>query len=405
MLRGNKNKALALLDENERGMISKLADRCNSLEPMETRTCKAGDFTLIAKQSDIGGNKEIHLMAFLEDAQKYEYVADAYMNSAMDKSNYFQFFLNAVGNYKIDREMDEEALDVYKENARNLFPGEELSFAFGGQLTISVLNKGDVNRIGQNKYVISITTNFLKNDQEEVLEKDLNSTIDKFYDSHKEDVRLATKAQHVLKLSLNLSEKGAAQFIYENEYFVVTRNETDAATFDLSYGNTKEGFLRAKQLCLQDKDFENTVAGLTPLALSKNVYEYLQKCEMTKLLASDMMKILEAAPGEKPKEGATGSGPKEGTTDEESKDGTSGSGPKESSASEESKKNAAAGESGETAADKPKGNETGENSKEGAIPEKPKESPAAEKPKEGTTQQGSKENGVFWDPAFQQVFK
>ena len=283
MQRLNKNKAISLLDENERGMISKLADRCNCLEPMETRTCKAGDFTLIAKQSDIGGNKEIHLMAFYEDDQKYEYVADAYVSSTMDKSNYYQFLFNSVSNYKKDQEMTEEALDVYKENAKNLFPGEELSYAFGGQLTISVLNKGDVNRIGQNKYVISINVNFLKSDQEEVLEKDLFNTIDKFYDAHKEDAHLATKAQHILKQSLNLSDRGAAQFIYETEYFVIARNAGNPDAFDLKCGNTKEGFLRAKQKCLQEKDFKNSVTNLTPLRLSKTIYEYLQKREMPKL--------------------------------------------------------------------------------------------------------------------------
>ena len=87
MQRLNRNKAIALLDENERGMISKLSERCNCLEPLETRTCKAGDFTLIAKQSDVGNTKEIHLMSFYEDDKKYEYVADAYVSSTMDKSN------------------------------------------------------------------------------------------------------------------------------------------------------------------------------------------------------------------------------------------------------------------------------------------------------------------------------
>lgn len=291
MIRVNKNKAINLLDENERGMISKLADRCNTLEPMETRTCKAGEFTLIAKQSDIGDNKEIHLMAFLESTDKYEYVSDAYMSSTVDKSNYYQFLLNAVSNFKRDEELANDALDVFKENAKNLFPGEELSYAFGGQLTISVLNLGDVRRIGQSKYVISITINFLKNDQEEVLEKDLDKTIDRFYENHKEDIRLATKAQHILKQSLNLSGKGAAQFIYDYEYMVITRNASDQSTFDLSFGNTKEGFDQAKLECLQNKNFENSMTGLTPLLLSKSVYEYLQKCEMQKFLSSDKLRI------------------------------------------------------------------------------------------------------------------
>ncbi|MBE5864167.1 MAG: hypothetical protein E7295_15190 [Lachnospiraceae bacterium] len=296
MLRLNKNKAITLLDENERGMISKLADRCNSLEPMETRTCKTGDFILIAKKSDLGGEKEIHLMAFYETDKAYEYVADAYVSSTMDKSNYYQFLFNSVCNYKKDKEMTEEALDVYKENARNLFPGEELSFAFGGQLTISVLNKGDIRRIGQSNYVVSINVNFLKTDSEEVLEKDLNKTIDKVYDAHKDDIRLATAAQHILKQSLNLSERGAAQFIYEYEYFVVTRNSENSEKFDVNYGRTKEGFQNAKQKCLQDKDFENTVVDLTPLQLSKNIYEFLQKCEMTKFLADEIMKAMPEQP-------------------------------------------------------------------------------------------------------------
>lgn len=292
MLRMTRNKAISLLDENERGMISKLTDRCNCLEPLETRTCKAGDFTLIAKQSDIGNSKEIHLMAFMEAENIYEYVADSYVSNTIDKSNYYQFLFNSVSNYKRDQELTEEALNVFKENAKNLFPGEELSYAFGGQLTISVLNKGDINKIGQSKYVISINVNFLKSDQEEILEKDLYKTIDKFYDAHKEDIRLATKAQHILKQSLNLSERGAAQFIYEYEYFVVTRNPVDPSTFNVSYGNTKEGFFRAKQKCLQDKDFESTVTGLTPLLLAKNIYGYLQKCEMTKLLSDDALKAM-----------------------------------------------------------------------------------------------------------------
>lgn len=292
MIRANKNKAITLLDENERGMITKLADRCNTLEPMETRTCKAGDFTLIAKQSDIGGSKEIHLMAFLEGNEKYEYVSDAYMSSNVDKSNYYQFLLNSVSNFKRDEELDADALEVFKENAKNLFPGEELSFAFGGQLTISVLNLGDVRRIGQSKFVISITMNFLKNDQEEVLEKDLDATIDRFYENHKEDIRLATKSQHILRQSLNLSAKGAAQFIYEYEYLVVTRNENAPETFDVSFGNTKEGFEKAKQECLQNKNFENSLSGLTPFQLAKSIYEYLQKCEMQKFLASDKLRVL-----------------------------------------------------------------------------------------------------------------
>lgn len=302
MQRLNKNKAISLLDENERGMITKLSERCNCLEPLETRTCKAGDFTLIAKQSDIGNTKEIHLMAFMEAENIYEYVSDAYVSSTMDKSNYYQFLFNSVSNYKRDQELTAEALDVFKENAKNLFPGEELSYAFGGQLTISVLNKGDVNKIGQSKYVISINVNFLKNDQEEILEKDLYKTIDKFYEAHKEDIRLATKAQHILKQCLNLSEKGAAQFIYEYEYFVVTRNAEDPARFDVSYGNTKEGFLRAKQKCLHEKDFENTVSGLIPVELSKSVYGYLQKCEMTKLLSDEAMKPMTESPLEKKSE-------------------------------------------------------------------------------------------------------
>ncbi|MBR6477535.1 MAG: hypothetical protein IKS85_03715 [Lachnospiraceae bacterium] len=292
MLRMTRNKAIALLDENERGMITKLSERCNCLEPLETRNCKAGDFTLIAKQSDVGNTKEIHLMAFMETDSIYEYVADAYMSSTMDKSNYYQFLFNSVTNYKKDQELTDESLDVFKENAKNLFPGEELSYAFGGQLTISVLNEGDINKIGQSKYVISINVNFLKTDSEEVLEKDLYKTIDKFYDAHKEDIRLAVKSQHILKQSLNLSERGAAQFIYEYEYFVVTRNAEDQSKFDVSYGNTKEGFLRAKQRCLQDKDFENTVNGLTPLMLAKSIYGYLQKCEMTKLLSDEALKAM-----------------------------------------------------------------------------------------------------------------
>lgn len=283
-------------------MITKLSERCNCLEPLETRTCKAGDFTLIAKQSDIGNTKEIHLMAFMEAENIYEYVSDAYVSSTMDKSNYYQFLFNSVSNYKRDQELTAEALDVFKENAKNLFPGEELSYAFGGQLTISVLNKGDVNKIGQSKYVISINVNFLKNDQEEILEKDLYKTIDKFYEAHKEDIRLATKAQHILKQCLNLSEKGAAQFIYEYEYFVVTRNAEDPARFDVSYGNTKEGFLRAKQKCLHEKDFENTVSGLIPVELSKSVYGYLQKCEMTKLLSDEAIKPMTESPLEKKSE-------------------------------------------------------------------------------------------------------
>ena len=292
MLRVTRNKAISLLDENERGMISKLTDRCNCLEPLETRTCKAGDFTLIAKQSDVGNTKEIHLMAFLEAEGIYEYVADAYVSNTIDKSNYYQFLFNSVSNYKRDQELTEESLNVFKENAKNLFPGEEISYAFGGQLTISVLNEGDINKIGQSKYIISINVNFLKNDQEEVLEKDLYKTIDRVYDAHKEDIRLATKSQHILKQSLNLSERGAAQFIYEYEYFVVTRNAENSNLFDVSYGNTKEGFLRAKQKCLQDKDFESTVPGLTPMGLAKNVYAYLQKCEMTKLLSDEALKAM-----------------------------------------------------------------------------------------------------------------
>ncbi len=292
MIRANKNKAITLLDENERGMISKLADRCNTLEPMETRTCKAGDFTLIAKQSGIGDSKELHLMAFLESTDKYEYVSDAYMSSTVDKSNYYQFLFNSVSNYKKDQEMADEALEVFKENAKNLFPGEELSFAFGGQLTISVLNLGDVRRIGQSKYVISITINFLKNDQEEILEKDLDQTIDRFYENHKEDIRLATKSQHILKQSLNLSEKGAAQFIYDYEYLVITRNAENPEVFDVSFGNTKEGFEQAKLECLQNKNFENSLTGLTPFLLAKSVYEYLQKCEMQKFLSSDKLRVL-----------------------------------------------------------------------------------------------------------------
>ena len=302
MLRMNRNKAISLLDENERGMISKLADRCNCLEPMETRTCKAGDFTLIAKSSDLGGSKEIHLMAFLESDNMYEYVSDAYVSSTMDKSNYYQFLFNSVSNYKKDKEMTDEALEVFKENARNLFPGEELSYAFGGQLTISVLNKGDINKIGQSKYVISINVNFLKSDSEEILEKDLNKTIDKFYDAHKDDIRLATTAQHILKQSLNLSERGAAQFIYETNYFVVTRNAVDPTKFDLSCGNTKDGFQSAKQKCLHDKDFENNTSNLTCLQLSKTIYEYLQKCEMTRFLSDEMMKAMaDKAPEKTPR--------------------------------------------------------------------------------------------------------
>ena len=298
MLRTARNKAISLLDENERGMIAKLSERCNCLEPMETRNCKASDFTLIAKQSDIGNNKEIHLMVFLEKEDAYEYVSDSYMSSTMDKSNYYQFLFNSVSNYKKDMELTNESLTVFKENAKNLFPGEELSYAFGGQLTISVLNKGDVNKVGQSKYVISINVNFLKTDMEEVLEKDLYKTIDKFYEAHKEDIHLATKAQRMLKQSLNLSERGAAQFIYEYEYFVVTRNSEDSHKFDVSYGNTKEGFQKAKQCCLQDKDFENTVTGLTPILLAKSIYEYLQKCEMTKFLSDEVMKALAEKPGE-----------------------------------------------------------------------------------------------------------
>lgn len=292
MQRQARNKAISLLDENERGMISKLTDRCNCLEPLETRTCKAGDFTLIAKQSDVGNTKEIHLMAFIETDSMYEYVSDAYVSSTIDKSNYYQFLFNSVSNYKKDQELTEESLNVFKENAKNLFPGEELSYAFGGQLTISVLNEGDIKKIGQSKYVISINVNFLKSDEEEILEKDLYKTIDKFYDAHKEDIRLATKSQHILKQCLNLSDRGAAQFIYEYEYFVVTRNAADPTTFDVSYGNTKDGFLRAKQKCLQDKDYESTVTGLSPVLLGKNIYGYLQKCEMTKLLSDDALKAM-----------------------------------------------------------------------------------------------------------------
>ena len=73
---------------------------------------------------------------------------------------------------------------------------------------------------------------------------------------------------------------------------MVTRNTADPNTFDVSYGNTKEGFLRAKQKCLQDKDFESTVTGLSPLLLGKNIYGYLQKCEMTKLLSDDALKAM-----------------------------------------------------------------------------------------------------------------
>ena len=304
MIRTTKINASALLNENERGMISKLADRCNALEPMETRTCKAGNFTLIAKQSDFGSNKEIHLMAFLEEGEKYEYVADKYMSSTVDKSNYYQFLFNSVSNFKCDQQLADGALDIFKENAKNLFPGEELSYAFGGQLTISVLNLGDVKGIGQCKYVISITINFLKNDQEEILEKDLDKTIDRFYENHKEDIRLATKAQHIMKQCLNLSEKGAAQFIYEYEYLVVTRNPEAPENFDLSFGNTKEGFERAKHLCLQDKTFENTLTNLPPHLLSKSIYEYLQKCEMQKFLASDNLRVLPDGTLEAGEEGA-----------------------------------------------------------------------------------------------------
>ncbi len=301
MLRTCRNKNVPLLDENERGMISKLAERCNCLEPMETRTCKAGDFTLIAKQSDIGNTKEIHLMAFLEAENVYEYVSDAYVSSNMDKSNYYQFLFNSVNNYKIDQKANAESLEVYKENARNLFPGEELCYAFGGQLTIAVLNKGDIRRIGQNNYVVSINVNFLKTDSEEVIEKDLNKTIDKFYNAHKDDIRLATKAQHIMKLCLNLSERGAAQFIYEHEYFVVTRNADNPDKFSVSYGSCKEDFNKAKQLCLNDKEFENTVTSLTALQLSKTIYEFLQKCEMTMFLSNEMMKAMTEteAPAEK----------------------------------------------------------------------------------------------------------
>lgn len=278
---------MPLLDENERGMISKLAERCNCLEPMEARTCKAGDFTLIAKQSDLGNTKEIHLMAFMETANIYEYVADAYVSGTMDKSNYYQFLFNSVNNYKSDQKMNSESLEVFKENARNLFPGEELSYAFGGQLTIAVLNKGDIKRIGQNNYVVSINVNFLKTDSEEVMEKDLNKTIDKFYNAHKDDIRLATKAQHVMKQCLNLSERGAAQFIYEHEYFVVTRNSGNNETFDVSCGLCKEDFKKAKKLCLSNKAFESVAAGLTPMQLSKTVYEFLQKSEMTMFLSNE----------------------------------------------------------------------------------------------------------------------
>ena len=117
MIRLNKNKAITMFDEIERGMISKLADRCNSLEPMETRTCKAGDFTLIAKKSDLGDSKEIHLMAFYEPTDLYEYVADAYVSATMDKSNYYQFLFNSVSNYKRDQEMIEEAIGNAKTTA------------------------------------------------------------------------------------------------------------------------------------------------------------------------------------------------------------------------------------------------------------------------------------------------
>lgn len=292
MLRTSRNKNVPLLDENERGMISKLAERCNCLEPMETRTCKAGDFTLIAKQSDIGNTKEIHLMAFLEAENVYEYVSDAYVSSTMDKSNYYQFLFNSVNNYKLDQKANAESLEVYKENARNLFPGEELCYAFGGQLTISVLNKGDIRRIGQNYYVVSINVNFLKTDSEEVIEKDLNKTIDKYYNAHKDDIRLATKAQHIMKQCLNLSERGAAQFIYEHEYFVVTRNADNHDKFSVSCGSCKEDFDRSKQLCLNDKEFENTVTGLSAQQLSKTIYEFLQKCEMTMFLSNEMIKAM-----------------------------------------------------------------------------------------------------------------
>ena len=305
MLRTSRNKNVPLLDENERGMISKLAERCNCLEPMETRTCKAGDFTLIAKQSDIGNTKEIHLMAFLEAENIYEYVSDAYVSSTMDKSNYYQFLFNSVNNYKLDQKANAESLEVYKENARNLFPGEELCYAFGGQLTISVLNKGDIRRIGQNNYVVSINVNFLKTDSEEVIEKDLNKTIDKYYNTHKDDIRLATKAQHIMKQCLNLSERGAAQFIYEHEYFVVTRNADNPDKFSVSYGSCKEDFNKAKQLCLNDKEFENTVTALTAQQLAKTIYEFLQKCEMTMFLSNEMMKAMsekEEAAAEKPED-------------------------------------------------------------------------------------------------------
>ena len=73
---------------------------------------------------------------------------------------------------------------------------------------------------------------------------------------------------------------------------MVTRNAEDTAKFDLSYGSSKEGFLNAKQKCLQDKDFENTVVSLTPVQLAKNIYEYLQKIEMTKFLSDEMMKAM-----------------------------------------------------------------------------------------------------------------
>ena len=273
----NNYRVMTLLDENEKGMITKLADRCGSLEPMETRTCKAGDFTIIGKQSNFSNTKEIHLMVFMENKNSYEYVDDSYMSIAMDKSNYFQFLNNALVNYKKEQEMNQSALEVYKENARNLFPGEELSYAFGGQLTISTLNKGDINRVGQSRYLISITSNYLKDESQEAIEKDLAKTINEFYERHKKQIELANKAQHILRLSMNLSDRGSAQFIYETEFFVVTRNSANQECFDLSCGFSKDGFEKAKQKCLQQKNFENTYNRLSPVELSDKLYEYLEK--------------------------------------------------------------------------------------------------------------------------------
>ena len=277
MQRMYMNRAITLLDENEKGMISKLAERCGFLELMETRTCKAGDFKMIAKQSNFSNTKEIHLMVFLETDHSYEYVDDAYMSTAMDKSNYFQFLNNAVINYKREQEFFDDALKIYKENARNLFPGEELSYAFGGQLTITTQNEGDINRVGQSKFIISITSNYLKDESKEVMEKDLDKTITEFYESHKQQIDLATKAQHILRQSMNLSDRGSAQFIYDSEFFVVTRNEKVPDSFNLSCGFSKEGFEKARQKCLQQKTFENTYSALNPMQLSNHLYEYLQK--------------------------------------------------------------------------------------------------------------------------------